>query len=440
MSDRSFRLFNPSTLFNWRKYIAPFRSPHTILKVLTYLFPLFVSVRWLTSRSFGSYEIKKEILSSAMPIIFTRSETTRLSICLKLWKRYDDFCNIKDKDAYIDHLLDGLKFNKVFAPGVYLGIAPIVIDENLKESKKLSRGWLIKKYPKKEDILNTDVKEYVLVMRELDEKWRLDDQLKDKLDTRLGMEFLASEIVRMHKKVIAMHKKRKKVPGSIGTGQDILSKLYSNIDLFNEALDHLAKYYPDVERDVERHRSLADFMKRAGEACKAFFDARFKNGHIKRCHGDLKLTNLWLLEKPLNFGYWSFSKRLFALDCVDFNREFCHIDTLSDIAMLAIDIEMHLAHHLDAEQTEQLTQHFLSYYLSKSEKNREMASLLLAYYMTEKAMVRASMCALYDGQMESGKEYLAVAHRHANELEKLLMVQKAASFSSREMTTSRCST
>jgi aminoglycoside phosphotransferase family enzyme/predicted kinase len=59
----------------------------------------------------------------------------------------------------------------------------------------------------------------------------------------------------------------------------------------------------------------------------ALLDSRAANGRIRRCHGDLHLRNICMLDgKP----------RLF--DCIEFNDEIATIDVLYDLAFLLMDL------------------------------------------------------------------------------------------------------
>ena len=150
------------------------------------------------------------------------------------------------------------------------------------------------------------------------------------------------------------------------------------------------------------------------------FNKRYREGHIKRCHGDLKAANLWVCP-PDNDS--QAQERLIPLDCVDFNPEFCNIDTLSDVAMLAIDLEMRLGNPVgngnEKLSGQQLARHFLHTYLKASGES-ETVWPLLEYYMTEKAMVCAYMSVQYDGLPTLGEKYLEVVLTHAKELAKYL--------------------
>ena len=109
-----------------------------------------------------------------------------------------------------------------------------------------------------------------------------------------------------------------------------------------------------------------------------------------------------------------------ALDCIDFNPEFCHIDTLSDVAMLVVDIEVHSTNwtvmHKNMKYGQSFANYFLDCYLREMKESSMDAWPLLRYYMTEKAMVCAYVSILYDRQPELGERYLDIARSHALQL------------------------
>src|SRR6266516_2917280 len=127
------------------------------------------------------YPIEYEIVLTTTRVIFTRSKRTTQQICLKLWQRSDDeVCNNKLVIRSEDYLLEGLEFNRKFAQfeglvfnwrfakNVYLGITPIWLSE---DRKKIRRGQLIEMSERSQ--LEDGVK-YALVMKCLNEHWRLD--------------------------------------------------------------------------------------------------------------------------------------------------------------------------------------------------------------------------------------------------------------------------
>ncbi len=351
------------------------------------------------------YPIEYEIVLTTTRVIFTRSKRTTQQICLKLWQRSDDeVCNDKLVIRNEDYLLEGLEFNRKFAKDVYLGIVPVTLSE---DTKKIRRGRLIEKPEKSK--LEQGVN-YALIMRCLNEHWRLDYQLRQ--NWGVSIDFLAKEVAYMHWQL-------ERSPDNWGTPDCISSKLNLNSELFLEALSQLS----NGQIKVEKYRWICNLMVRACEDYTELFTQRYQNSHIKRCHGDLKATNLWVRPaKTLFFGLKKYPQQLLALDCIDFNPEFCHIDTLSDVAMLAVDIEMHFTNwtgaYNDLEYARNFANVFLDRYLREMQEYSMDAWPLLRYYMTEKAMVCAYVSILYDGQPELGERYLDIAYVHAQQLGK----------------------
>ena len=354
------------------------------------------------------YPIEDEILSTSTRVIFTRSKHDDRPICLKLWLNVNEkVCNNKLVTRKVDYLLEGLEFNRRFAPDVYLGIAPVNLS---KDPKKIQRGKLIVNPDKTK--LKPEV-DYALVMGCLESNKRLDYQLcQGILGTQGGMKFLAKEVARMHNRL-------KKSPTSKGKPDSIASKLALNSDLFLEALQVLASERHYKDDYLAEYDWICDVMGQACSLYTKYFEQRSQEGKIRHCHGDLKATNLWVRPKRATGGY-----ELIALDCIDFNPDFCNIDILSDVAMLAIDIEMHLSDWSDrcinTYRGQKLSKYFLLNYLRAVQENSQATWPLLEYYMTEKAMVCAYVSILYDKQRSDGEKYLDVALIHARGLEKML--------------------
>ena len=218
-----------------------------------------------------------------------------------------------------------------------------------------------------------------------------------------------------------MHNQLVPSPEGRGNSESILSKLAFNKRFFDEAL----KLLGHDDESAHKYECIGRLMLQFCRDYSEHFDRRYRNGNIKRCHGDLKAANLWVrLEKHLFWGLKERPPQLLALDCVDFKPEFCHIDTLSDIALLAIDIEMQLtdwsSENINRQPGQSTARSFLQTYLRKVQEDDKAVWPLLEYYMTEKSMVSASMNILYSGSLILGKRYLDIALSHAEKLKKLL--------------------
>ncbi len=343
--------------------------------------------------------IKERIISPTTKVVFTDSRLAEIPICVKVWQRQ----RIKeDVETQILYLLEGFSYNQRFAPGVYLGI--VYLEELSADARTFQPGHLT--------IIPRESKlaygEYAYVMKALQIDWRLDyrlDSEREPLATNEGMKFLAREVARLHRRAGISFSSR-------GLPASIADKLKFNLGFFAQALEQLSQ----DGIDVSTYRCISSVMEIAVFDLEPDFKRRFVQGYIKRCHGDLKLTNLWIRPASAKFP----QQQLLALDCIDFNPDFCHIDTLSDVAMLAMDLQMHLLDGPHDHKGDDLVEVFISTYLQERTEDQASARLLLKYYIIEKAMVCANVSILGDGASERGRKYLSLALQHAQELQTLL--------------------
>jgi hypothetical protein len=149
------------------------------------------------------------------------------------------------------------------------------------------------------------------------------------------------------------------------------------------------------------------------------FEQRVKKGCIKRCHADLKSTNIWIM--PYNNPYAEVDdKRVLVLDAVDFNPLYSNIDILSDFATLAVDVQART-------RSLSLAKLMVENYLQHTEQEDEVSKSVLTYYLVEKAIVGALVSILYDGLPGLGRSYLEVAQMRIEDLKSLVNAQKNTS-------------
>lgn len=418
--ERFHKVFSTSMLFGYRLFRI---TSHTLGSFFLILIEhIALLLRIIPKRFYPDllYPIEEEIVSTTTRVIFTRRKQNRQQVCLKLWQ-FENICNPELVTRKVSYLLEGLEFNRRVAPFVYIGIAPIYLNGN-EDSKKILRGKLMENPKERHFKYGMD---YALVMKRLDESLKLDNLIYQQKLCELGdFEFLAKEVAQIHKKL-------DNSPVDKGTPDSIWSKLVINCRLFEESLHLLTNESQRLciqDEDcsfIDPYLWINTIITKAYAECIGLFQQRYGSHCIKRCHGDLKTTNLWI--EPAKSYFFGLKKRpqyLIALDCVDFNPEFCHIDTLSDLAMLTIDLELHLYNWLNKsfnrESERDLTQHFLNCYFHEMQEDRDKSDLLLEYYMTEKSMVCSYVSILYDQRSVIGKKYLEVALSHAQKLEKML--------------------
>lgn len=386
--------------------------------------------------------MEEQSTSDVAIVFFIRDATVPYLWCLKMWQKSDNQLYKTQESAVCKgYLLEGWRTNPRFAKGVYVGI--VLVEEM--DNQHIRLGPLIEA-PDEETLDSQKGYEYALVMHQLNKQWRLDYQLtSNKFGNRNGMVFLGKKVAQMHQNlhVSSFH---------IGGSKTIGAKLAFNIGEFTTALNMLVD-----EGRKETYAEITVCLQQAYKKYDNHFQSRYIGGHVKRCHGDLKVTNLWLrpfsTETEGEKTPLTDKVELLALDCVDFNQEFCHIDTLSDVAMLAIDLQASILAQRyqntvadlncgqsqvvqptsETDEVAGLIYLFLKTYLEEAQEQVSEAISLLEYYMTEKAMVCAYICLLYDKHPANGQDYMTwglrymdIALWHSRHLKRLLLGESLA--------------
>jgi aminoglycoside phosphotransferase family enzyme len=369
----------------------------------------------------GTYTISDRILTYASKIFFIDGDLPEQRYCVKMWHPRDDrLYQTMDSLVRAKYLLEGFHFNNKHAPGVYVGIASVQLIPEYGESEDQASAIILLSVltnPQESDLENG--KEYALVMGRLDDNLQLCKLLQNTLANKEGMEVVARQIALMHQH-LSKDPQDLTIACQIGSVAALSKKLDLNKSLFCEALTSLSL----SKEEEDLYKEITSIISSAYIRYQSDFVQREKDQRIRRCHGDLKATNLWLY--PQDKGMTDFLTHkvcLLALDCIDFSPNFCHIDTLSDVAMLAIDIEFYLTNIVEGvgdgllEKT--LATHFLEAYLKQAQEQETNVWHLLTYYMVEKAMIGMYGNILNDNHIEAGKRYLYLAYTHAIHLRSL---------------------
>ena len=127
-----------------------------------------------------------------------------------------------------------------------------------------------------------------------------------------------------------------------------------------------------TQHDVERFYQLATTQLARAEHR---LIERSRQGYVRRCHGDLHLENIVVLEsRPVLF------------DAIEFNEDIATVDVLYDLSFLLMDLGRH--------SFDNVANHIFNRYLNRSEDNNNLNALrALPLFLGCRAGVRAMVIA-----------------------------------------------
>jgi len=184
-----------------------------------------------------------------------------------------------------------------------------------------------------------------------------------------------------------------------------------------DAMENYDVLLPEFGSDRRRHslQRLRRWTDQQAESLSNQFALRLQRGLVRRCHGDLHLKNMILLEG-----------RLHAFDGIEFNEEFQCIDVLSEVAFPVMDC--------CARGRPDLAWWLLNAYLEESGDYPGLD--VLRFYLVYRAMVRAKVAWLNPNNRSEirRKQYASEDHpqdRRAGPWDKYLAVAEQFAFSMR---------
>lgn len=236
-----------------------------------------------------------------------------------------------------------LAVNRRTAPGLYIGVAPIRF-----EAGRLKLGHVGE--------ATADAVDWVVVMHRFDEA-TLFDRLAERGALAEGL------VVTLADEIATFHREAQPVPGAGGA-----RAMRSVLD---ESLDELAACRDLLDADLVDRVTMRS--REALDAVAGLLDRRAAEGKVRRCHGDLHLRNICLIDgRPTLF------------DAIEFSDALAVIDVLYDLAFLVMDL---LHRDLGA-----LANRVLNRYLEVADEMDGLAAFPVA--LTMRAIVRAKIAAL----------------------------------------------
>lgn len=269
-----------------------------------------------------------------------------------------DFSTLEDRHFYCN---EELRLNRRLAAPLYLEVVAITGRPN----QPILHG-------------TSNIIEYAVKMVQFPQQAQLDNKLAAGELTQRHMDAIAHMAAEFHRNIAT-------APPDSRFGSP------------KHVLDPVTQTYTRIKKHLSTQNydkpltELENWHKTTFESLVPIFEQRKRNGFIRECHGDLHLRNLvWLDNRPL------------AFDCLEFDPDLRWIDTLSEIAFLAMDLQ-------DRKQG-QLAQRFLNSYLEQCGDYSGMS--VFRFYLVYRALVRAMVNAI-----RAGQPGLQTTEKQASEIE-----------------------
>src|SRR5829696_7994585 len=202
----------------------------------------------------------------------------------------------------------------------------------------------------------------VVEMRRFEQEALFDPMARDGSLTKQHMAALAREIARLHQSA------------AVSFEHGGVAGIAAVLDINDRGLRGTSPV------DPERADCFAHLFRAALDRHREQLDERRKAGKLRRCHGDLILRNICLLDGvPTLF------------DCLEFDEGLATIDVLYDLAFLLMDLW-----HLDQRE---LANFLCNRYLDECDETDGLP--LVPYFMAIRAAVRAHVTAAQADQASS---------------------------------------
>lgn len=346
-----------------------------------------------------TYEIEDTISSESAHIFFTRSKIDGKPVVIKVLRHFEDSrYRQATPEKRRQYQIEALRWNRKFSPAIYRGLAPVI--ELNKDQGIICIGNALNLRSIKQQASNT---EFALLMKPLPGGRSLDKLLQtigDENELLAHLKLLIRYLARLHMK-LPRGIDRKEERSWWGSIEQLEKKLRGNLEDFERAIEK----YPEQEEICIKLKTALPKILRKYEG---YFIARLERSMIKRCHGDLKSSNIWILPAGKQCERQP-GRCVRLIDAIDFNESYYYIDILSDFALLIADI---YARTGSIKVAESLIEY---YFMLTNQEKDEISRTVLTYYILEKTVVCATNSFLHENQPAFGEAYLASAEAYLRE-------------------------
>ena len=255
-----------------------------------------------------------------------------------------DFSTLEKRRFYC---LEELRLNRRFAPDLYIDVVGI-------------RGS--HKHPRLDGC--EAIIEYAVKMREFPQACLMSTIVDEHRLKKPHVDSIAQTISKFH------------LNAEVATANS-QNSIIDGIALFNRENFETLEFIMPEYMLPEYYQSLKNWCFDICLSKHKFMLERIQNGFIRECHGDLHLGNIALIDGQVTL-----------FDCVEFNPQLRWLDTISEIAFVAMD--------LCARGYSNLAWRFINHYSAATGDYNGIS--LLQYYIVYRALVRSKIEALRETQ------------------------------------------
>lgn len=234
--------------------------------------------------------------------------------------------------------------------------------------------------------------EYAVKMRQFDAEKTADALLDQGELTREALTALAKRIALFHDSL------------SSASGSRPTVAMDENLSQFLKSIRRNLDANPDSAGSVQAALSaIRDWTTTQGRMLSSFFAARERNGLVRKCHGDLHLRNIALVDGELK-----------PFDCLEFDDLLSTIDIIDEVAFLAMDLIAH--------GRSDLAFRFVNSYLQETGDYDSLRGFF--YYCVHRALVRAKVeyVSNKSARSDGWERFVSVATRLTNPRTPVLLI------------------
>jgi uncharacterized protein len=300
--------------------------------------------------------------------------------------------------------LEEVRLNARLAPRIYLGVAPVLA--SAASEPRFGPIFSGEELPEPGELVGGEsVIDYAVVMVRLPDEATLEALLRRNEINSPLLSAIAGRIADFH---------RSTPTSSHISAYGELETIRGN---WEENFEQMRPYIGRA-LDTQTFDTISSYAHTFMERRERLFAARIREGHIRDCHGDLRLQHIYCRldqerspadDRSSSPDRDSTHSTIDIIDCIEFNERFRYSDVASEVAFLSME--------LDEAGRADLAQEFRRAYVAAS--GDEALSELLPFYCCYRACVRGKVLAFQLDEAEVPPPQKEAARRQAETLFRL---------------------